>query len=376
LADSITTANLGLDGQPPRRYLQHHRTGKLRAFADEQTAYDCGQWLKAVVAREFNRTVNKRAEDYCDRIGFEIFNASQEGSGTTGGYLVPAPIAQTLINVRERVGVARQVCNVLPMGSDMLSVPKKTGGLTVYYPGEATTITESNLAFGQVSLAAIKRAVLTQLSQELVDDSIISIVDTAVAEMGYALALQEDNELINGAGESTYGTVRGLLNRLGSAGESSAATNHGTWGTLDMADLMACVGKLPDRYHTYGPSWICSHSFFNNVMARLAFAAGGATLSEILAGTPNVRSFAGYPVYLTSKMPLTTATSTVCALFGAFSQAVILGDRTGIRFGRDDSIGFKEDVVTLRATSRYDINVHDYSTASVVGAYVGLKTSS
>jgi HK97 family phage major capsid protein len=362
--------------KPQPRYRPYNRIGKLRAFADEQTAFDCGQWLKAVVAREIFRNVDRRAEDYCDQIGLEVSNASTEGSGVTGGYVVPAPLAATLINVRERVGVARQVCQVLPMSSDMLSVLKKTGGLTVYFPAESSTITESNLAFGQVALAAIKRAVLTQLSSELVDDAIISIVDAAVSEMGYSLALQEDNELVNGTGASTYGNVQGLLSKLPAGGVSTAATNHNTWGLLDMADMMAAVGKLPDRYHVYGPSWICSHSFFNQVMARLAYAAGGVTMNEIMSGTPNVRSFAGYPVYLSATLPVATATSTVCALFGSFSQAVLFGDRGGVRIGRDDSIGFKEDVVTLRATSRYDMNVHDYGTASVAGAYVGLSTNS
>jgi HK97 family phage major capsid protein len=65
----------------------------------------------------------------------------------------------------------------------------------------------------------------------------------------------------------------------------------------------------------------------------------------------------------------------VCALFGSFPQAVILGDRTGIRISRDDSVGFLSDLITLKATARYDINVHQPGDSSNAGAYVALKTA-
>ena len=57
-------------------------------------------------------------------------------------------------------------------------------------------------------------------------------------------------------------------------------------------------------------------------------------------------------------------------------MGVILADRTGIRLGRDDSTGFLNDYTTLKATSRYDIKVHEAGTASAAGAYVALSTHS
>jgi hypothetical protein len=54
---------------------------------------------------------------------------------------------------------------------------------------------------------------------------------------------------------------------------------------------------------------------------------------------------------------------------------VILGDRTGVRVDRDDSTGFLTDLITLKATTRYDIKVHEGGDSSNAGAYVGLKTA-
>jgi HK97 family phage major capsid protein len=83
----------------------------------------------------------------------------------------------------------------------------------------------------------------------------------------------------------------------------------------------------------------------------------------------------GYPVYFSHFMPTTTAAATVAAFFGDFSMGAILGDRMGLRIARDDSVGFLRDVVTLKATARYDFKIYEPGTASAAGAYIGLKTA-
>jgi HK97 family phage major capsid protein len=301
----------------------------------------------------------------------DITNAAYEGSGTAGGYLVPAQLSATIIEVREEVGIARRVANIQPMTSETLAIPKKTGGLTVYYPAELGTITDSDKAWGQIGLVAEKRAVASKISQELVDDALINIVDNVVSEQAYALALQEDNEMINGTGASTYGHVTGLLTAIGAAGVSTAAVST-TWAALTLGEVMTAMGFLPARFQR-NPAIICSHNFYWTCLARLAASGGGNTISTIEGG-PTGRQFLGVPVYLTPQMPVATAVSTVSMLFGSFDMAVVLGDRIGIRMGRDDSTGFLNDYTTLKATARYDMKVHEQGDASNAGAYVALKT--
>lgn len=358
-------------------YARHVRIGKLRAFKDEQVAFDSGKWLQAAAAR-FAGERNEAAELYCESIGLDLMNAAGEGTGVAGGYFVPAPIASTIIDVKEKVGISRQVCQVLPTSGDTLTVPKVTGGLTVYAPGEGNAITDSDNTLGQVELVIKKRAVANYLSNELNDDALISMADFTFRQMAFALAQQEDRELINGTGAgAVYFGVNGLLNKIGSAGvHTNTADDRDVWGEFTLTDLMDVVAKLPERFHAFGPSWICSHAFYHAVMVRLALGAGGTTMAEVLAGNGNVRSFAGYPVFLTSQMPTATATSQKCCLFGAFDQAVILADRGGVRLQRSDDYKFLNDQITFRGVSRYDINVHEPGTASAAGAYVALATNS
>lgn len=353
----------------------HVRMAKLKAFKDEKNAYDAGMWFRAVIGREWNRE-DKQAELYCRGKGIAITNAANEGTGSAGGYLVPAPLSQTIIDVREEVGIARQVANIQPMTSDTMSMARRAGGLTVYYAGENTALTPSDKTWAQIELVAKKRTVAHQISQELQDDALISVVDDAVSEMAYALADKEDEEFINGDGTSTYGNVRGLLSAIGSAGVYTASTgDHDEWSELTLADFAATMGKLPAKYARQ-PVWLCSANFYWSAMVNTMANAGGNAILDLQSGDSGRRSFLGYPVYFSDKMPRTTATSQKCALFGTFSMGVILGDRTGIRVGRSDDYAFLNDMTTLKATSRYDLQVHAPGDTSNAGAYVALSTNS
>lgn len=359
----------GDEQQQDRIYL---RTAKLRAFKSERDAINCGMWLRAFVAKVFNRD-DKTAIAHVHRLGWQVTNVGVEGTGQLGGYVTPAPLSQTIIDVRENVGIARQILKIMPMSGETLTMGRRDGGLTVYYPGEAQAITLSDKDWGQVELIAKKRAVAHQMSQELIDDALISIVDDAMNEMAYALAAKEDAETINGDGTSTYGGVTGLLSSLGSAGVSQAATGHDTWAELDLADITAWMGLLPEKY-AREPVIVCSRAFYNAVLLRLQAVASGNTIASLQAGA-TLRQFLGYSVFFTDQMPRTTAAATVCALFGTFNMGAILGERTGITMARSDEYAFLNDVTTVKATSRYDVKVHAGGDATNAGAYVGLKTA-
>lgn len=355
------------------------RTAPLKAYKGEgaeKRALIAGMWLRAVTAGA-KRQRDERAEQFCESHGIPLFATQTEGTATAGGYLVPEPLSQAIIDVRAQVGVARRLCDVQPMTSDSLAIPKRTGGLTVYAPGEGNTVTTSDPTWGRVNLIAKTRAVATQISQELQDDALISVVDHATSEMAYALASNEDGELINGDGSGTYFGVQGLLSKIGSAGVSTAATGHDTWPELDATDIANWFGLLPDKYRVRGQlAIVCSSNFYHTALLRLLMAAGGNTIASLQAGDVADAMFMGYPCYFTDKMPRATAAATVSALLINTMQAAIIGDRVGVRMGMSAEFAFLDRVLTLLADVRYDINVHEPGDSSNAGAYVALKTAS
>lgn len=353
----------------------------LRAFKNtpegRQAAYDSGMWLRAVHAHSKGYR-DEAAQNYAaNRFGAQIFATQTKDPGQAGGYMVPDPLSAAFIEFREAAGISRQLCDVRPMTSDTLSIPKLTSGPAVRYPGEAASITTSDQVWGQILLTANKRAILTKISSELVADAIVNVVDQLVSRMAFEFALQEDNELLNGDSTSTYGGELGLLAAVGTAGRyyagGSSTSTKDTWGEIVMADFTNTMGLLPTE-HWSNPAWICSAAFFYGPMLTLLANAGGNTMPILQEGTMRPM-FLGYPVFLSDKMPTATGTDQKSVLFGTFSDAAVIGDRETLSIAFSDQRYFDEDVTAVRGVTRYDINVHNAGTASVVGAYTTLATS-
>lgn len=349
-------------------------TRNLQAFKGpeaEAQAYRCGHWLKAVVAR-LRGGQDEQSEQIAMSSGFNM--TATEGTGSAGGYTVPDPLAAAIIEARETVGISRQLADIHSMTADTMSIPKQLTGPTVQYPGEAGTITAGDSTWGQVMLSAVKRAVLSKISNELKDDAIINIVDQAASRIGFELAKQEDAEFISGDGTATYGGETGLLTAIGAGGITTGiTTSEDTWLEIDLANFTDLMGTLPTKYVDGNESWICSNNFYYGVMVKLLVAAGGNTIGMLEAGASRP-TFLGKPVFLTDNMPTATAVSTKTFLYGNFKQAVIIGDRTQIQIALSEQRYFEEDVLAIRAVSRYDINVHEGGTAGAAGAYVCFST--
>jgi HK97 family phage major capsid protein len=162
-------------------------------------AYAWGQWGRSIMG-------NRKAAEWCKA----NLKAQSEGTTTAGGFTVPDPLSSELIYLREQFGIARQNCRIYPMSSDVLNVPNATASTTVYYPGENTAITASDMTFAQVNLVAKKPSVLTQVSKELAEDSIIDFGATLARDMAYVLAKEEDRVVFNNAVDSTSG-LDGIL---------------------------------------------------------------------------------------------------------------------------------------------------------------------
>ena len=340
---------------------------RLHAFKGEQAerdAYHAGQWIKAQFLND------AAAKQFCNDHGL-ILGAQTGGTNADGGFLVPDPLSDAIIDVRDSVGVARQISRVIPMTSDTLSVPKRSGGLTIDYPSEAGSITASDKAWANVSLAVKKQATLSKVSNELLADAVINVADDLASEIGFAFAQASDNELINGDGSSTYGSETGVISALGAAGKVTLDSGETSQSSVTLADLHSVAGKLGDKHHAQAV-WVMNRSFYSNVVQKLVYAAGGNTVSDIAGGSG--ASLFGYQVYLTEQMPADAADKCI-ALFGAFVNGVVIGDRDGVEIAMSDSVYFADDCMGIRATARNDINVHDAGDGSDAGAIVGLFTA-
>lgn len=339
---------------------------RVTAFKNEEDAYLSGQYIMAHVLG------NEHSRNWCNDHGIKA--AMTTGNNPKGGYLVPEPLEASIVELREMYGVARRNCQVVPMSGGNNTWPKLNSEVTAYYVGENTAITASDVALEQVRLEAKRLATLTTVSSELNEDSVISVAEMLARSIASQFAKAEDSALFLGDGTSTYGGIVGLVEGgvLAAGSVYTAAGGNTTFGTLDLVDFEGAVSKLP-QYAAAGAKWYISRAGYWLSMARLADAAGGNTNMN-LAGGPGEMQFLGIPVEFVQVMPsvATTLADKHMAYVGNLSMGALLGNRRGISVVADESFYFSQDAIAIRATERYDINVHERGTASVGGAMIAL----
>ena len=348
--------------------------GSLKAFkgkdADER-AYKSGMFLRATLFRD------SEAARWCKDAGMDISAAMSSTDNAKGGFLIPDEMLSGIIDLREQYGVFRQNCQIWPMGSDTLTINRRSGGLTAYFVGESTAPTDSEPTWNQVQLTARKVATLTRMPKELAEDAVINLADLVAREIAYAFALKEDQCGFLGDGTSTYGGITGVVSKINDGSHagaiSTAASGHTGFETLTLSDFHALVAKLP-LYARMNAKWYVSTAGHSSSMDRLMYAAGGNTVQTIGGGSGP--SFLGYPVVFSQVLNSTLGadTSAIKLLFGDLSLAASFGDRRAATIEADGSRYFELDQIAIKGTQRFDVVVHDVGDASTAGQVVALKT--
>lgn len=345
--------------------------GEVDGMKADQRAYAFGKWFMSFAGRG-----NPLCAKWCEEHGIKTH---VEGTDTAGGYAVPEQFVGDLINLVNQYGVFRQNARVVPMTSDTFRQPRVSGRLTAYWVGENTAGTASDSTLDAIALVAKKLMVLTSLSSELNEDAAMSLGDFIMQDISRAFAYAEDLAGFTGDGTSTYGSIVGVSNGLASlngvddgGGMVLAAGN--LFSEFTLANLNAVVGRLP-TYARPGAKWYCSPTVFDNVIARLALAAGGALPIDIVNGVSTPKAL-GYPVVLTEVLPTSDANSQIALLFGNLQQSSTFGDRRQPTITTDTSLYFTQDAIAIKGTERIDIDNHDLGTSSVAGPIVCLISAS
>lgn len=351
------------------------RYGQLRAFTGpkaEANAYQCGRWFLATIGNDAG------SRQWCHEHGVEI-RVQTEGVNTAGGFVVPDEMERAVINLREEYGNARRNARVVPMGSDHMIIPRRTGGVTAYFVGETTAITASDKSWNQVELTAKKLAALTRMSSDLNEDAVINMADDIADEMALAFATKEDQCAIDGDGTSTYGGMVGIRVKAIDGNHAysyvAAASAGDNWSEVDASDLTNVMAALP-LYARRRAKWHCSPLAKVAVFDRLIQAAGGATMRETAEG-PGVPRYMGYPIEEWPAMPTDDAAAAlngkIMLFFGDYSMAATLGTRRGITLKKSEERYIEYDQIAIQATERFCIVNHDIGESATRGPVVGLQ---
>jgi HK97 family phage major capsid protein len=341
----------------------------------EKMGYAFGQLAKMVGRND------KKAHQWLVENDFYT-KGQNETTDADGGYLVPQILAREVIFLRDKFGVMRQNARVMGMSSDNLNVPKNSASTTAYWPAENANITASQITFSNVQVLAKKLAILTQVSSELNEDSIVDVGAALAEDMAYVMAYNEDLATFLGDGTSTYGGITGVVPAIAAVNGGAnagwiytAADVTGDWNATTLADLRKLTAAIPEYADRPGEcAFYMNRAFFQQVVCNDLDALSGNGFFDLTAAPgPNPTLF-GYPVIYTQVLTKdsTPAADTCLALFGNMSTGAIMGSRRDLRIQVSDQAGFISDSLFFRATERFGFNFHDLPTASVAGSVVAL----
>ncbi len=277
-----------------------------------------------------------------------------EGVGASGGFLVPTEFRAELMGVVAETALVRGRATVLPMTRRQLQVPVLDqtgttagiphwfGGMQFFWAEEATEKTLTEAAFRQISLVAHKLIGYTRASDELLDDSAISLSAFLAGPLGMAggIAWMEDFAFISGSG----------------AGQPLGVINAGATITVARAATLAVsYDDLTSMVENFLPSgrgvWFYTQSGLAELMRLSGPAANPSFVWQPSArdGVPD--NLFGMPAIRTEKVPvLGTAGDFILADWSFY----LIGDRQATTLENTQFDRWRFDETSWRAVHRVD----------------------
>ena len=263
------------------------------------------------------------------------------GTAADGGDLVPADFLAELNRDLQDMVVFRQICRVIPMRRNTMTIPRVTSAVKTYWTAENAAKTTTTAAFTQDTLTAFKQAAILYASDELIEDSrdmgsfdIVRLIITLFAE---ALAQEE---------EASFAVGNGTTRPLG----LETARAAGTFATIaavdqNFDDIIRLEHSLKPQYRA-NASFLCNDLTVRNM--RLLKDSQNRYLWQdpVAAGQP--ATFHGYRVYTSLTLPHTVV------YFGDFKRGFWIGDRgqVSVKVTQDSETAFVHDQTAIRVVER------------------------
>lgn len=278
-----------------------------------------------------------------------------EGTTTAGGYLVPDEFKAEILRLAPTYGVIRRESRAIPMMTDVLNIPSAgTTDQSAIWTNEAAQILQTNPTFDQITLTINKLAAIPKVTNELLADAQVPIIQYLAELIAEQFAKAEDEQGFNGTGSPFTGV-------LAATGVPTTPHAGGTgFICLSYADLATATGNI------YDTALANAKFYFNRTLVahiRSRITTTGAPIFD-----PTTRTLLGYPLVWGERLPgLSTSTATTdataYAIFGDLRKAILFGERGSIQMKISDQATvdsdnlFEKDMSALRMIERVAIGV-------------------
>jgi HK97 family phage major capsid protein len=276
-----------------------------------------------------------------------------EGSGPAGGFLVPEEYSQTLLQVAASQNMIYSRVQRIPVGTESGSYPaidqyfapaagtgqvSAAGGVKATFTAPGAVFTETEPSFTTLQWRLNKVGGLTEVENELVEDSPFAIEALLRSLFALAIAAKNERNILRGTG---VGEPLGILNAPCAIGISDTTTSNFKWDD---------VASMYSRFKSLGgqPVWVIHPSVWPQIL-KMQNGTDSVFQSNLPAAPQQTLN--GYPIIVSEHMPQIGYTGSVLL---ADLSAYLMFEKAGLSIAYSDQVGFTRDVGVWRFRQRND----------------------
>jgi HK97 family phage major capsid protein len=325
--------------------------------------------IKSLNAKEKIATFIKAVHNK-DFATLASFKAMNEGTGSAGGYVVPEEWTAEVNRIVEDFGLASAMARKIPMNSDTMNMPTLSSSVTGTYAGETVAGTPSQPVLANVQLLAKTFIGLTPMSNELLADANVSIVDLLSELFAEAIAKEIDTQTFAGTGAP----FTGLLNHADVEEVIAVSADNTIAEVCAKPDYFRDMQAKIKPFALQGAGYFMHRTIWNEIQKAKSSVSGEYLLNiqniskteAVAQGYPIQPAglLFNYPVFLTDVMPALAddAEELPFVVFGNLKH-VYLGDRDTMTVTTSEhaTVGtdnlFEQNMSAVRVTTRHAIAV-------------------
>jgi len=279
-----------------------------------------------------------------------------EGVGSQGGFLVPHEYSTQLLQVAaaESQIVSRVTSVPVTVESgdypalDQFTAPTAGSGNTAFAGGivatgkaEGATLAETQATFKSLTWRLNKFGGFTEVSNELIADSPVSIEALLTALFRVAIAAKKEYAILRGSG---VGEPLGILNAAAAIAVTPVTNNEFDW-----VDVLAMRSRFKNVMGA--PVWVIHPSIWPDIGTFEVSAGSGG----VYAATSNMQGgmasgLLGFPILESEHLPQANSTAVILADLKSYA----LFERGQLSIAFSEHAAFTSDKGTWRFTERLD----------------------
>lgn len=316
---------------------------------------------------------------------WDSYTKAATGLGETidadGGFLVPTEFRNQLLKDTLDASIILPRTTVIPMASNTIKIPivnestrsgSVFGGIVVYRPAEAGQKTSSKPAFGQVTLSLHKLVGLAYVTDELVEDSAISLAPLLSTMFSEAIAYEQDDDFINGSGANQ---ALGVLNAPGTVSQAKEAGQAAT--TIVSNNLFKMKSRLKPRSWS-NAVWLANIDTYASLRSLSVEVGTGGSVVPLFTESGGTNRLDGIPIIFTDHCQTLGTVGDI--ILGDWRQYLVGQKAAGLQTATSIHLRFDYDETAFRFVMRYDGQPWEASAltprngANTLGSFVTVAT--